>query len=143
MPGAGDGPDDADDLHQEVLLRVWQKAATFTGRAGLRTWLYRLVANLAIDEHRRRARLPTPVDALPDAVRDPGLERAAAQADELRRALARIGPHYREVAVLSDYCGLPDKEVARLCGIAEATVRTRLHRARKALRTVLAADAAA
>lgn len=136
-------PNDADDLYQEALLRVWRKARTFTGRSGLRTWLYRLVANLAVDEHRRLARLPTPAERLPEPAPGQGLDGAAALSDELRRALGQIAPHYRQVAVLSDYCGLPDREVARMCGIAEATVRTRLHRARKALRTLLTAQEAA
>jgi RNA polymerase sigma-70 factor (ECF subfamily) len=140
-------PNDADDLYQEALLRVWRKALTFTGRSGLRTWLYRLVANLAVDEHRRLARLPTPAERLPEPALDQGtgqgIDGAAALSDELRRALERIAPHYRQVAVLSDCCGLPDREVARMCGIAEATVRTRLHRARKALRALLTEEEAA
>lgn len=138
-------PHDAADLQQEVLVRVWSKAGEFSGRSALTTWLYRIVANLAVDEHRRRRQRPAPIGPLPQvrAGDREDTEPAAAKAVELRWALARLAPHYRAVAVLSGCCDLPDHEVARLCGIAETTVRTRLHRARRALRAVLASGAAA
>ncbi|MCD0451270.1 RNA polymerase sigma factor [Actinocorallia sp. API 0066] len=133
--------DEADELRQEVMLRVWLKARAFDGRSSLRTWLYRLVANLAVDEHRRRSRLPTPVARMPEPPHAaPGPEAATVRDAELRWALARLAPHYRNVVLLRDYCDMPDGEVARRCGIATATVRSRLHRARHALRLTLAAS---
>lgn len=134
--------DDADELRQETLVRVWTKASGFDGRSSLRTWLYRIVANLAIDEYRRRSRLPTPVEHMPEPPHgaELELEDEAVRAEELRWALSRLAPHYRNVVVLRDYCDMSDQEVAGRCGIARATVRSRLHRARHALRHTLAAS---
>lgn len=132
---------DADELRQEALMRIWLKADAFDGRSSLRTWLYRLVANLAIDEHRRRSRLPVPVEELPEprggAFAEP--EADAVRAADLRRALAGLPQHYRKVVFLSDYCDLSDHDIAARCGIARTTVRTRLHRGRSALRGMLRA----
>jgi len=132
---------EADELRQEVLVRVWTKADSFDGRSSLQTWLYRLVANLAIDGHRRRSRLPVPV-AEPPEPRAAGAvepEADAVRAADVRRALAGLPQHYRKVVFLSDYCDLSDHDIAARCGIARTTVRTRLHRGRNALRGVLRA----
>jgi RNA polymerase sigma-70 factor (ECF subfamily) len=132
---------EADELRQEVLVRVWTKADSFDGRSSLQTWLYRLVANLAIDGHRRRSRLPVPVAELPEPRAGGAVEPEAdaVRAADVRRALARLAPHYRKVVFLADYCDLSDHDIAARCGIARTTVRTRLHRGRNALRGVLRA----
>ena len=54
-----------EDLLQEVLVKIWRRAGSFHRRSSVRTWLYRIVANTAIDEHRRRGRVPSPAGLEP------------------------------------------------------------------------------
>ncbi|GAB2849293.1 hypothetical protein GCM10022221_55890 [Actinocorallia aurea] len=131
---------EADELRQLTYIRAWSKACGFDGRASLSKWLYRMVVNLAIDEHRRRGRLPVPVERMPEPPQDPGgaMEDEVAGAVDLRAAVVRLAPHYRSVVILHGYWDLSDAEVADRCGIASATVRSRLHRARHTLREALA-----
>ena len=134
--------DDAQDLVQEVLLRVRKGLETY--RPGsLEGWLSRITTNTFLDEIRRRRRRP--VEALPD---DPGQvlppaaaadEALAAQAlpDDVQSALRRLPPDYRSAVVLCDVVGLPYQEIASALDVPVGTVRSRIHRGRAMLREAL------
>jgi len=136
--------DDAQDLVQEVLLKVQRGLATY--RPGsMQGWLARITTNAWLDTTRRRARRPT--SALPD---DPDVvlpasgsaEDALAAArlpDDLEQALLDLAPEYRACVVLCDVAGWQYDEIADDLGIPVGTVRSRIHRGRARLReTVLA-----
>ncbi len=132
--------DDADDLTQEVFVRVFRsldsyQPGTFEG------WLHRITTNLFLDQARRRRRLR--FDALTEEIaarlpdRGAGPERAfeAGRFDiDVQAALDQLSPAFRAVVVLADVEGLTYEEVSEVLGLKMGTVRSRLSRARAQLR---------
>ncbi len=148
------GADDADDAMQEALIKTYRYASRIREPEAFRTWLYRTVKNACLISRRRRVDEPAHVLSLSapaptedgeprtiDAV-DPGRgpEDAAINArlrERLGRALRTLPPAYRLVIFLREMEGLTTREVARVVGISEGNVKTRLHRARLMLRQEL------
>src|SRR5260221_13229962 len=139
--------DEALDLSQEVFLRVFRTIHRFRGHSSLRTWIYRIAVNQARNRHRfwrRRHRedqvsLDAHVAAHGDVLttRDLGPDRVLAQkelAARLQRALDRLPFDQRTAIVLREIDGLSYDEIAYSLGIAVGTVKSRLTRARHALR---------
>ena len=133
---------DAQDLVQEVLLRVRKGLATY--RPGsLEGWLSRITTNAFLDEKRRQKRRP--VERLPEEHERalPGgvdVEAAYAQANlssDVESALRRLPEDYRAAVVLCDIVGLPYEEIAEALDVPVGTVRSRIHRGRHALRQAL------
>jgi RNA polymerase sigma-70 factor (ECF subfamily) len=134
--------DDAQDLVQEVLVRVRRGLRTY--RPGsLRAWLSRITTNAFLDEARRRTRRPTTalpddpdavVPAAPDAAT---ASEASALPDHVQAALGRLPTEFRLPVVLADVAGLSYAEIAEELGIPVGTVRSRIHRGRLALREAL------
>jgi RNA polymerase sigma-70 factor (ECF subfamily) len=143
--------EEALDLSQEVFLRVFRTMGTFRGQSSLRTWIYRIVINQArnrqrwfrrrrqgdqvsLDEHQlAHGELPERGDlAAPDRV----LARKQAAA-RLWEAMERLPFDQRTAIVLREFDGLSYEEIAFSLDIAVGTVKSRLTRARQALRTDL------
>lgn len=134
-------PEEAQDLTQEVYIRAFRSLPAYRGEAAPETWLYRIALNVGRDAIARRmserareggeiepnghaSRIPDPADL---AVR--GEERAT-----LEEALSALGEERREIVILSDIEGLSTQEIAAALEIPAGTVKSRLHRAREALR---------
>jgi len=143
-------PEDAEDLVQEVFLQAYRKWHQFEGRSDPSSWLYTIGARACQRMHRRRsgepARMEPLADLLPsedDAVPDPEAEgpldaQLRREAREvIDRALLALPPDFRLTLVLKDIAELSVSEVAEVLGIKEATVKTRVHRARLALRKAM------
>ena len=144
-------PSDAEDLTQEVFLRVFQKAHTFRGEARFSTWLHRLTFNLVLMELRKHYRRPGvslplggPSGPNDDSVGGTDLERTLPgctpsifERASLNQALAQLPPGYRSIFVLHDVEGYKHGEIARLRGISTGTVKSQLHKARYRLRELL------
>ena len=141
----------AEDLTQEVFLKVWRSSGTFDpSRGGFSTWLFRVTRSVALDLHRRRARRIHPVpegDTHLDAVKD-GSAGPQEIVDEswlswrVSRALEVLEAPYREVIELAYFGGLSQREISVRTGVPLGTVKTRTARAFKRLREELAlADA--
>lgn len=143
-------PEDAEDLVQEVFLQAYRKWHQFEGRSDPSSWLYTIGARACQRMHRRRsgepARMEPLADLLPsedDAVPDPEAEgpldaQLRREAREvIDRALLALPPDFRLTLVLKDIAELSVAEVAEILGIKEATVKTRVHRARLALRKAM------
>lgn len=135
--------DDAQDLVQEVLLKVRKGLETY--RPGsLEGWLSRITTNTFLDETRRRRRRP--VDLLPedpDRVLPAGPAADVALAaevlpDDIQQALARLPEEYRVAVVLCDVAGLSYQEIGESLDVPVGTVRSRIHRGRALLRKALA-----
>lgn len=134
--------EDAQDLVQEVLLRVRRGLATY--RPGsLEGWLSRITTNAFLDEVRRKKRRP--VEALPeDAERvlpgalpaDEALD-AANLPDHVQKAVRSLPADYRAAVVLCDVVGLSYDEIAASLDVPIGTVRSRIHRGRSQLREML------
>jgi len=137
---------------QEAFLSAFRSIDRFQGNARLSTWLHRIVVNAALMKLRTRRRKPEePIDALlpgflPDGHREErsgpwqpsaALERREQQA-LVRAAIDRLPDSYRTVLLLRDIEELDTAEVAEMLGLSPAVVKTRLHRARLALRELLA-----
>ena len=134
---------DAQDLVQEVLVRVQRGLATY--RPGsLEAWLSRITTNAFLDETRRQRRRPTdPLPEDPDRVLagSDDVETALARTtlpDDVQHALRHLPEDYRVAVVLCDVIGLPYEEIASQGGVPVGTIRSRIHRGRLALRRALA-----
>jgi RNA polymerase sigma-70 factor (ECF subfamily) len=148
---------DAEEVVQDVFLTLFRKAASFEGRAALGTWLYRIAVNTALNKRRgKRSQVEEPLeDHLPQYTADGHREgdRSFLLADWsqmpdevllsqegrgiVRAAVERLPAHYRVVLVLRDVEELSSEEVAEIVGDSVASVKSRLHRARMALREQL------
>ncbi len=144
--------EEAEDLMQEVFLRIHRHLGRFNGRSTLKTWIYRITVNHCRSKLGRR-RLPT--QPLAEEVDGPGgvelkaqgrspEERALAQdaARTLGLALRELKPVFREVVVLRDIEGLSYEEIAAVLGTRLGTVRSRIARGRQKLGKILRSRAA-
>jgi RNA polymerase sigma-70 factor, ECF subfamily len=142
--------DEALDLSQEVFLRVFRTICRFRGQSSLRTWIYRIAVNQARNRHRfwrRRHRadqvsldqhIATHGELLSSGESKP--DRMFAQkelAERLQRALDHLPFDQRTAIVLREIDGLSYEEIAFSLGVAVGTVKSRLTRARQALRVEL------
>ncbi len=135
--------DAAREVLQETLLAAFRYLPGFRGDAALSTWLYRIARSFCIKG--RRGRRPTrPLDEdgateLVDPMPQPDARVHAREIGEaLSRAIAALPPEQREVLILRDVEGLSAEEASEVVGIEIGALKSRLHRARMALRTELA-----
>jgi RNA polymerase sigma-70 factor (ECF subfamily) len=128
-----------EDLAQETFLQVFRGLEGFTanGPARLSTWILTIAARRAIDELRRREPRLLPEDA-PAAARPDDALRRGEIAAAIERAVADLSPEYRAAFLLREYHGLDYAEIAAALAIDPGTVKSRLSRARAALRAALA-----
>jgi RNA polymerase sigma-70 factor (ECF subfamily) len=131
---------EAEEVAQEVFLRVHRSAREFRGESKLSTWLYAIASRLCLarlsrPERRARVAAPEALADIPDAGPDPstGIESAELKS-ALERCIAELDDDRRVVVVLRDIHGLPYEEIAAALGIELGTVRSRLHRARAELK---------
>jgi RNA polymerase sigma-70 factor (ECF subfamily) len=120
----------AEDLTQEVFVRVFQRLDTFAGRARFSTWVFGIARNAGIDALRRRDRRPRVVADVPaDLAGDTGPARRV----ELGAALEELSVVQRDALLLVEVFGLSYREVADMTGTAEGTIKSRVHGARRRL----------
>lgn len=142
-------PEDARDVLQETLLAAARGVHDFRGASSLSTWLYTVARSFCIKQRRRSKFAPAEVrsldadDRAAGGLDDPAPRPDQALADRqvaraLEQAIAALAPPYREVLVLRDVEGLTAPEVAEVLGVGVAAVKSRLHRARAAVRERLA-----
>jgi RNA polymerase sigma-70 factor (ECF subfamily) len=148
---------DAEEVVQDVFLTICRKSDTFEGRAALGSWIYRVTTNAALNRRRgKRQEVETSLEEQLPRFREDGHregDRAYVLADWsqdpegdllsgetraiLSRALDSLPGHYRAILVLRDVEELSNEEVAEMTGESVASVKSRLHRARMALREQL------
>src|SRR5262249_35436673 len=145
---------DAEDVTQDVLLRVVRKLDTFRGESAFPTWLHRVTVNAALAHRDKRAmqhkhQIPDPLDRFledgghgtpirPWSVA-PEKQTLDQETHELiERAIAGLPEIYRDVYVLADVEGLPNADIAEILDLSVAAVKSRLHRARLLMREELA-----
>jgi RNA polymerase sigma-70 factor (ECF subfamily) len=133
---------DAEDLTQEVFVRVFRSLSSYTPGT-FEGWLHRITTNLFLDMARRRQRIrfeglgdetaqrlpsgPTPAQAFDERHLD----------SDIQSALEALAPEYRAAVVLCDIEGLSYEEIAVTLGVKLGTVRSRIHRGRAQLREAL------
>jgi RNA polymerase sigma-70 factor (ECF subfamily) len=145
--------DDAADAVQEAFLSAFNSLDRFDGRSQLTTWLHRITVNVCLMKLRSRRRRPERLleDLLPQFEPDGHQMNPSGQwkpssgtgieAEDVRTLvrtkIEELPAPYREVLMLRDIEELDTGETARMLGLTEAAVKTRLHRARQALKTLL------
>lgn len=134
---------DAEEVAQEVFLRVWTHASRWEpGRAQFRTWLHRVATNLCLDRLRRHT--TDDIDSIPEPESDePGPDVLLEQRDLARRvdaALQALPARQRAAVTLTHYQGLTNIEAAETLEISVEAVESLLGRARRQLRETLATE---
>jgi RNA polymerase sigma-70 factor (ECF subfamily) len=146
--------EDARDVVQDAFLNAFKSFARFEGNAKLSTWLHRIVVNAALMKLRTRKRKPEQsIESMLPSFLDDGhheerfqswdepvdkvMERKEAR-EMVRQQIDALPEGYRTVLVLRDIEGLDTEETAKVLGLSVNATKIRLHRARQALRTLLA-----
>jgi RNA polymerase sigma-70 factor (ECF subfamily) len=132
---------EAEEITQEVFLKMITRVEQYDGRAAVSSWLYAIAANACRDRLRRSRRATVvPLDAVAEApskaepVDHRVQERERRQA--VRRALSRLSEEQREALVLARYHGMPYADIARTLQITEGAVKTRIFRAMETLKEI-------
>jgi RNA polymerase sigma-70 factor (ECF subfamily) len=145
------GPQDAEDITQEVFEKVSRRLKDFRGGSKLSTWLYRIATNTAVDWLRsansKHASEAEPVEG--SELRDRNVWTGEGKSSiELRLIrtemnncirdfIRRLSPHYKAVLVLGELEGLKNNEIAEILQVSVDTVKIRRHRARASLKKEL------
>lgn len=151
---------EAEDVAQEVFFSVYRAMGRFRGDARLYTWIYRIAINACKSRLKylqgRKLHQQQSIEASPQTGEStqqhtgrspqsavPGPE-AMVQGNRLQQAIARelnnLEPEHRQVLVLRDIQGLSYEDIAKITGLAQGTVKSRLHRARVALKSRLQSE---
>lgn len=142
-------PEDALDAAQEALIAIHRSLPGFDGRSAFETWMYRVTTNAALGEMRRRARRSavlltddheTLLAGSETQDRRETFSSAVVDRLDIDEALSTLAPDFRAAVVLRDLCDLDYPRIAEVLGIAEGTVRSRIHRGRRALHKALCAQ---
>jgi len=139
---------EAQDLTQEVFLRVYRTLRTFRSTEGsFVTWLARLTRNLLIDHYRRtrqervtdsiEEQLPMIEESVAASARPDGMVAGREASEILQAALQKLSPDLREAVILRDLQDMEYREIAQVLKVPEGTVKSRLNRGRAELARVL------
>jgi RNA polymerase sigma-70 factor (ECF subfamily) len=130
---------EAEDVAQEAYLRVYRSLRSFRGDSRFETWLHRVVANVAINHMRSRARFGELMDEPETIVRIPGAPSTddVAEREELAGVLAQLPAAQRAAVVLKDVYGFSVSEIAERLDTTEGAVKLRLHRGRRNLKNLI------
>ena len=131
--------DDADDVAQQVLLKLHLRIREFEGRSRFTTWLYRMTVNTALNRRRverRRAQLLRGASApastsMPDVAARTEVDRLAVL---IRACATELSEREREIFEMADVKGMPSHEIAAALGLQPVSVRATLSRARRRIR---------
>jgi RNA polymerase sigma-70 factor (ECF subfamily) len=146
--------EDALDAAQEVFLSAWRNLSRFRGEAALSTWLLRIAANRCLNRIRRRKSVSEREAPWPESTGEEGegiifqpaggendhpdrLAETGEMREILTEALSQLDPGSRWMVLLSDVEGFSYEEIAALAEVPLGTVKSRLHRARMAMRRLL------
>jgi RNA polymerase sigma factor (sigma-70 family) len=134
------GSDLAQDAVQEALIAAWRDLRALRDTDRFRPWLRRILVNAVYRtaNHERRASRRLVNASVESGVPDPA--RDLENRDAIDRAFVRLSPEHRAVLVAHHYLELADDEAAEMLGVRPGTVKSRLHRATAAMRSVLEAD---
>jgi RNA polymerase sigma-70 factor (ECF subfamily) len=129
----------AEEVTQEVFVKVISRAHQYDGRAGVASWLFAIAANACRDRRRRDRRAAVvPLDVVPEPrSRGEGIEATLVSEERrqaVRKALAELSEEQREALVLARYHGMPYAEIAQTLGISVGAVKTRIFRAVETLK---------
>lgn len=138
---------DAEDLYQDVFIKVYRKIDTFRFESEFFTWIYRILANMAFNYHKKRKRMsyvdPGESDYLWETIPGDEVEEAetitylSITKEEIDSALNRLSVQQKVVFILKHYEGQKIKDIAALLELTEGTVKRYLFRATRKLQSIL------
>ncbi len=132
------GASDAEEVAQEVFVRVFRGLANFRGESALSTWIYRLTVNASLSHLAKRGRRrEVGDDGLTEVPAPPEVERDSALATRIETALGQLPPGYRAILVLHDVEGLSHEECSAILQCRVGTCKSQLHKARAKMRELL------
>jgi RNA polymerase sigma-70 factor, ECF subfamily len=146
------GEGEAEDLTQEVFVKIGRALETFRGESRLSTWVYRIATNAALDRCRSSHSddgKKLPVDDISETEEDKDVwtgKRKVSSEDKvirqemnecIREIIEKLPDAYRSVIVLSEFEGLKDSEIAEISGLGLQATKIRIHRARARLKSEL------
>ncbi|GAA1026803.1 MULTISPECIES: RNA polymerase sigma factor [Amycolatopsis] len=127
---------DAEDAAQEAMIVLFRKIGTLRATAALASWMFRIVRNECLRRARALVRRDEPIpDTAGPSAEDDVLSRL--EVERLSAAIASLPDDQRGVLIMRDVQGLPGKTVAKSLGLSTAAMKSRLHRARAAVRESL------
>lgn len=137
-------PYDAQDAAQDAMIKIYRNLASFKGNSAFSSWVYRLTFNACMDFLRKQSRGPVTmadeeailnIRDLDDQVDE--IYDKASDAELVRLAISNLEEHHREAIILCDYQGLSYAEIADIMDTSLGTVKSRINRARRALKKAL------
>lgn len=136
-------PELIDDLTQEIFIKVYTSIERFEHRSSLSTWIYRIAVNHCRDEIRRKrirrwfSLEKMELDPIAVGERTDGKMLQTERIDLVRWGLSKVSENHRSIIVLKDFENLSYEEIAKILDLELGTVKSRLNRARLALKEVL------
>jgi RNA polymerase sigma-70 factor (ECF subfamily) len=141
----------AEDLTQETFIQLHRKLALFRGDSAFTTWLHRMTVNVALMHLRKRVLPVVSLDQMMTDIPEEHVGRSFGACDRrqtgvvdriaIERAVATLAPGYRHFFLLHDVHGLQHREIASTEGCSLGNSKSQLHKARRALRDALSAQA--
>ena len=138
--------ENAEDCGQETMIRIWRSLDSYRGDCALESWAYRIAANCCMDYLRKKKRdKSVSMEPMQEQGFDPadpslGTEEQVVAADEqkrLREAIAQLPEDQREALILTQLEKVPYEEAAKLLGVSEGTIKSRVNRAKARLKEIL------
>ena len=139
----------AEDCGQETMIRIWRSLDSYRGDCALERWVYRIAANCCMDYLRKKKRdksvsmEPMQEQGFDPADPSPGTEEQVVAADEqkrLREAITMLPEDQREALIMTQLEKVPYEEAARLLGVSEGTIKSRVNRAKARLKEILSGE---
>lgn len=130
-------PLDAEEAAQDALLAVARRISSFEGRARFGTWMYQVTVNAARDTYRRLKRRRSLIGVEVEVHDDRTPSVIAGTKVDLLEALDEMDPRFGDAVVLRDLFGCDYAEIAAVLGVAEGTVKSRIHEGRKTLQYLM------
>ena len=131
------GPDEAQELTQEIFVRAWDKLGSFRGDSAFGTWLYRLAINFILSFRQSRATRRDRFQETEDLDVLPARPVSTDHSLDFDAALAQLPRGARQILVLHDVEGYKHEEIATMLEITSGTSKAQLHRARMLMRSAL------
>ena len=139
----------AEDCGQETMIRIWRSLDSYRGDCALESWVYRIAANCCMDYLRKKKRdksvsmEPMRDQGFDPADPSPGTEEQVVAADEqkrLREAITMLPEDQREALIMTQLEKVPYEEAAKLLGVSEGTIKSRVNRAKARLKEILSGE---
>ena len=139
----------AEDCGQETMIRIWRSLDSYRGDCALESGVYRIAANCCMDYLRKKKRdksvsmEPMQEQGFDPADPSPGTEEQVVAADEqkrLREAITMLPEDQREALIMTQLEKVPYEEAARLLGVSEGTIKSRVNRAKARLKEILSGE---